>query len=106
MTYSSNISRIPENRRDFSEKISELRNLLSELAKTAPAVAGDAFDDLRRQASELWNRSESAQVNSNKSALNTIKLHPLQIMFVALASGFLAWWLITRKEYTVEKNRK
>ncbi|MBA3699878.1 MAG: hypothetical protein H0W78_13600 [Planctomycetes bacterium] len=100
MTTASRTLRSSANGSDFSEKLGELRTLLSDLAKSAPAAASETFDDLKCKVSDLGERCESGISSATKSVVKTVKEHPAQVALAAVGAvgaGLLAWWLLSKR---------
>src|ERR1043165_9158117 len=58
MTTASRTMRSSTNGHEFSEKIVELRALLADIAKSAPAAASETFEDLKAKATALCDSCE------------------------------------------------
>jgi ElaB/YqjD/DUF883 family membrane-anchored ribosome-binding protein len=80
----------------FTEKLGELRELLADLAKTAPAAASDSIQSFRKQATA--KAGEAAQL-----AVKTVKENPVQVALIAAGAGLLAWYLISRNHDSAAK---
>lgn len=97
MTTASRPLRSSTDDSDYSAKLGELRSLLSELAKSAPAAAGATFDELTHTASSLCDGAESGIAKASHAVVKTVKDHPVPIAMAALGAGLLAWWLLSRR---------
>ena len=85
----------------FGDKLSELRALLADIAKSAPAAASEAFDELKAKAAALCESHPASEDGTAKSCVTqtvvkVVKEHPAQVALVAVSAGLLAWWLLTR----------
>jgi ElaB/YqjD/DUF883 family membrane-anchored ribosome-binding protein len=83
------------NGHEFSEKIAELRSLLTDITKSAPSAASDALDDLKSKALALCDQCEEKTENMAKAAYKTAKEHPAQVAIGAVGVGLLVWWLMS-----------
>jgi hypothetical protein len=81
---------------DFTEKLSQLRNLFNELAQSAPAAASEAFKELKDKAASFGMSCEEKASTVAKSAVRTVKDHPTQVALAAIGAGALTWWLLSR----------
>jgi len=81
---------------EFSEKLGELRTLLGEIAKAAPAAASETVEDLKCKANALRENCESSIASATKTVVKTVKEHPGQVALAAVGAGLLAWWLLSR----------
>jgi hypothetical protein len=84
------------NGHEFSEKLTELRTLLADIAKSAPAAASETFDELKTKASAFCDVCEDGAGAATKSVVRTVREHPAQVALAAVGAGLLAWWLLTR----------
>jgi hypothetical protein len=76
----------------FTAKLSELRDLIAELAQCAPKAASEGLQTLKSQATA--KAGEAA-----KFAVKTVKENPLQVGLAVAGAGLagvLAWYLISR----------
>lgn len=96
MTTSSRTLRSSTNGHEFSEKLGELRTLLGDLAKSAPAAASETFDDLKAKAAALCDSCEGTLNKATHTVAKTVKEHPAQVAIAAVGAGLLAWWLLSR----------
>ena len=85
-----------ESAHEFSEKLAELRTIIADLAKTAPAAASESFDDLKAKASAFCESCEGGLNKATHSVVRTVKEHPAQVALAAAGAGLLAWWLLSR----------
>jgi hypothetical protein len=85
-----------ESSEEFSEKLAELRTLIADLARTAPAAASESFDDLKAKASAFCESCEGSLNKATHSVVRTVKEHPAQVALAAAGAGLLAWWLLSR----------
>lgn len=85
-----------ENSHEFSEKLAELRTIIADLARTAPAAASESFDDLKAKASAFCESCEGGLNQATSSVVRTVKEHPAQVALAAAGAGLLAWWLLSR----------
>ena len=83
------------NHSEFSEKLSELRTLLGELAKSAPSAASETFDDLKSKASALCESCEEKVSDATQAVVKTVKQYPAQVALAAVGAGLIAWWLLS-----------
>jgi|GEM_PF-3028008 len=97
MTTASRTLRSSANGTEFSEKLCELRALLSDLAKSAPAAASETIEDLKCKASDLGERCENGIASATKTVVKTVKEHPTQVAIAAIGAGLLAWWLLSKR---------
>lgn len=84
------------NRHDFTEKLSELRGLLADIANKTPAAASDSFDELKAKASALCESWEGGFNKVTHTVAKTVKDHPAQVAIAAIGAGLIAWWLLSR----------
>ncbi len=82
---------------EFREKLSELRALITDLAKSAPAAAGESFDELKNKASSMCDSAESGIGSATHAVVKTVKEHPAQVAIAAVGAGLLTWWLLSRR---------
>lgn len=101
MTTASRTLRSSANGTEFSEKLVELRALIADIAKSAPAAASETFDDLKGKAADLCDRAcdsaESGLKNATSTVVKTVKEHPAQVALAAVGAGLLAWYLLSRR---------
>ena len=97
MTTASRTLRSSTNGHEFSEKIVELRALLADIAKSAPAAASDTFEELKAKATALCDSAEGGVNRVTHTVVKTVKEHPAQVAIAAVGAGLLAWWLLSRK---------
>jgi ElaB/YqjD/DUF883 family membrane-anchored ribosome-binding protein len=96
MTIASRTLRSSTNGQEFSEKLTELRALISDLAKSAPAAASETFDGLKAKAAALCDSCEGGLNEATSKVMKTVKEHPAQVAIAAVGAGLLAWWLLSR----------
>lgn len=89
-----------ENGHEFSEKLAELRTLITDLARTAPAAASESFNDLKEKASAFCESCEGGLDKASHTIVKTVKEHPAQVAIAAAGAGLLAWWLFSRSAKT------
>ena len=80
----------------FSAKLDELRILLADLAKAAPAAAVETFDVLKDKAAAVCDNCEKKVTDATHTVVKTVKEHPVQTALVVVGAGLLAWWLLRR----------
>lgn len=71
---------------EFASKAAQLKALVEDLTKDAPAVA-------RQMASQ----AKETACNVTRKAADAVRNHPVEAAVVAVGAGLLAWWLITRR---------
>ncbi|HEX3133224.1 MAG TPA: hypothetical protein VHX44_06525 [Planctomycetota bacterium] len=96
MTTASRTLRSSANGTEFSDKISELRALIADIAKSAPSAASETFDELKAKAAGLCDRAEEGINGATSTVVKTVKEHPAQVAIAAVGAGLLAWWLLSR----------
>lgn len=96
MTPASRTLRTSANGHEFTEKLGELRSLLAELAKSAPAAASETIDELKAKAQAVCESCEERLHSATSTVVKTVKEHPAQVALAAVGAGFLAWWLLSR----------
>lgn len=101
MTTASRTLRSSANGSEFSEKLVELRTLIADIAKSAPAAASETFDDLKAKAAGLCesacDSAESGLKGATSTVVKTVKEHPAQVALAAVGAGLLAWYLLSRR---------
>ena len=80
----------------FNAKLGELRTLLADLAKSAPAAASETFDELKNKASALFDTCDEKVSDASHAVFKTVKEHPAQVAIAAVGAGLLTWWLLSR----------
>lgn len=96
MTTASRSLRSSANGHEFSEKLGELRTLISDIAKSAPAAASESFEELKAKATALCDSCEGGLDKATHTVVRTVKEHPAQVALAAVGAGLLAWWLLSR----------
>lgn len=96
MSTTSRTMRASTNGHEFSDKLGELRTLLGDLARSAPAAASETFDELKSKASALCDSCEGTLNKATHTVVKTVKEHPAPIAIAAVGAGLLAWWLLSR----------
>lgn len=84
------------NGHEFTEKLGELRTLLADIAKSAPAAASETFEDLKAKATAACDSCEGGLNSATHAVVKTVKDHPAQVALAAVGAGLLAWWLLSR----------
>ena len=97
MTTASRTLHSSTNGTEFSEKLSELRVLLTDLAKSAPGAASESFDNLKCKTSSMVDSAETGLSNATHAVVKTVKEHPAQVALAAVGAGLLTWWLLSRR---------
>lgn len=97
MTTASRTLRSSTNGSEFAEKLSELRALITDLARCAPAAAGETFDELKNKATSLCDGAENTVAKATHTVVKTVKEHPAQVALAAVGAGLLAWWLLSHR---------
>lgn len=97
MTTASRSLRSSANGSEFADKLSELRTLISDLAKSAPSAAGETFDELKNKATSLCEDAESGVAKATHTVVKTVKEHPAEVALAAVGAGLLAWWLLSQR---------
>lgn len=81
---------------EFAQKLTELRDLLADIARVAPAAASETFDGLKNRASALCDNCEEQVTDATHYVAKTVKAHPVQAAMIVVGAGALAWWLLHR----------
>jgi ElaB/YqjD/DUF883 family membrane-anchored ribosome-binding protein len=84
------------NGHEFAEKLTELRELLADIARSAPAAASETFEDLKAKAAAVCESCENGISDATHKVVRTVKDHPAQVAIAAIGAGLLAWWLLSR----------
>jgi len=71
---------------DFNAKAAQLKALVEELTKDAPAIA-----------KQVASQAKETACNATRKAVDVVRKHPVEAAVVAVGAGLLAWWLITRR---------
>jgi len=82
------------NHADFGAKLTALRDLLADIAQSAPAAAGETFEGLKTKASKVCDTCEQKANHVTHVVVKTVKEHPGKIALVVIGTGLLAWWLL------------
>jgi hypothetical protein len=86
----------PADTSEFSSKLGELRTLLADLARSAPAAASGSFEDLKAKATEFCEACEGKVSDATKAVVQKVKERPGQTLMAAVGAGLLTWWLLSR----------
>ncbi len=70
---------------DLSTKAEQLKGMIDELCQCAPAAAKEAACQVRDKA-----------VAASRQVAETVKKHPFETAAVAVGTGLLVWWLVSR----------
>ena len=81
----------------FNEKAAQLSTLVQELLHLAPQAASAKLGELKEQGQQFVADGKEKASQATRQVLDTVRRHPLEAMLVAVGSGLLAWWLLTRK---------
>lgn len=71
---------------DFAAKAAQLKALVEELTRDAPAIA-----------KQIACQAKETACNVTRKAADVVRRHPVETAVVAVGAGLLAWWLITRR---------
>lgn len=97
MTTASRPLRSSTNGSEFAEKLSELRTLITDLARCAPSAASETFDELKNKAASICDGAESGVAKATQTVVKTVKKHPAEVVLAAVGAGLLAWWLLSHR---------
>jgi ElaB/YqjD/DUF883 family membrane-anchored ribosome-binding protein len=87
---------------EFTRKVSELRMLVEDLAKSAPEAAREQLSGLKDGIASLLDQGRESTTSMANRVVATVKTHPGQVAAAAAAAavgvGLITWWLISRRE--------
>lgn len=81
---------------DFSHKLTALRDLLADIARSAPAAASETFDGLKNRAAAFCDNCEEKVTGATHTVVKTVKEHPVKTALIVVGAGALAWYLLHR----------
>ncbi len=84
--------------REFTRKATELRNLVQELANSAPDAAKEQLLGLRNGIASLCDQDAECSFTSvTNRVVATVRAHPVQAAAAAVGAGVITWWLLSRR---------
>ncbi len=75
---------------DSAAKMAQIKDLVEELWAGAPAAAKEAAVNAKEMATR-----------AGRTAVDTVRKHPFEAVAVAVGTGLLVWWLMSRRKESV-----
>ncbi len=82
---------------EFIKKAGELRQLVEDLASSAPDAAKEQIVGLKHHITALCDEGKDCTVGIANRVVDTVRAYPLQVAAAAVGAGLITWWLLSRK---------